>query len=710
MHSRFERLFAGAALVAISLWTTGIIFHQHVVLTGREEGRLYVIRRIHRRTDGLYQVMFGSHRGTNEPENAYDSRSSIATDEKNRQPAKPEVEETLPRQLLCLIGTAASTERALSAHNQWGAQFPSFWITRIGSIVESQNNLFHVYSSAPNTSWLGAIGSVLHKARRRFRCEYFFTLSDQYSFQWVGKDPPGPSSKSPGDQLVGFTLAKVLNEILLVYQPGVAGFSWEKGDARMDSMHRLAEKFGHASVAPLTGFDATIAIYHYSLIDFFIPPPSFHVSEAWHQGLSDHLEEYLQHTTLEESFLDVAGLLSLLLVEAFAAILLKENAIRINAIAATSEIESAFDMTAVDTAANIERSSGRSFLDMFTQMVGRSLHSGQSDFGRYLNLKDVSWNVRRGHAQYSSSFLIDRLEEVLGNSVSFNDSQSLPLILLDRLSPKVTSDRCTMVLTVFDRISLIQERLQFYHTLKILAAIVVIWNNPKAPPPEDVTSRSYDIPVYFLQQSKNSLNNRFIPQEKIVTDCIINMDDDWNIPHHHLEYAASIWKDQFTFSLVGFKHQGRLHLDKTGDQAATSRQGGVWGYSRDVRRQKRVSIVLPTGMIYHRKYLEYYAKLPTWAHEWVDQTMNCDDILFNMMVSNITGSCPVVVDAVARSVDIGGLWKDRRHFTERNVCLNLFTEKLFDGKMPLRYTITAFKLGHKPKQDDLRCIDSGVAG
>lgn len=63
------------------------------------------------------------------------------------------------------------------------------------------------------------------------------------------------------------------------------------------------------------------------------------------------------------------------------------------------------------------------------------------------------------------------------------------------------------------------------------------------------------------------------------------------------------------------------------------------------------SIVLPSGMVYHRKYLAMYTEAPTLqpARRLVDDVMNCDDILFNFMVANATNSAPVFIGRRGRT-------------------------------------------------------------
>ncbi|KAJ1556452.1 Exostoses (Multiple)-like 3, partial [Cladochytrium tenue] len=175
------------------------------------------------------------------------------------------------------------------------------------------------------------------------------------------------------------------------------------------------------------------------------------------------------------------------------------------------------------------------------------------------------------------------------------------------------------------------------------------------------------------------------------------MDDDWDMPHDHLAFSIKLFQGHFFNHLIGFGHLGRTHKVDPEDKSR-------WTYSTD--NKKDVSIVLPSGSVFHRKYLDMYTHaLPQVARDKVDELTNCDDILLNMMVANATGSCPVVVEGLhAKALDMGGLWTDPAHFGERSECLTFFARHVFGGRMPLRYTASFFKSGGtRPGLKDLRC-------
>ncbi|KAJ3416794.1 hypothetical protein HDV05_000168 [Chytridiales sp. JEL 0842] len=280
-------------------------------------------------------------------------------------------------------------------------------------------------------------------------------------------------------------------------------------------------------------------------------------------------------------------------------------------------------------------------------------------------------------------------------------------------------DKCTMVMMVYNRTKTIVDRINLYHTHPLLDSIVIVWNNldvepPLILPPQQSRTKkskkeghSFRIPVHIRKSPINSLNNRFIPYPQIKTDCVVNMDDDWDMPHDHLTYAIKLFQDHFFNNLIGFRRLGRTHeidLESSGDTRNIKETR--WKYTTN---NQAVSIVLPSGFVYHRKYLDMYTKqLPQSARDTVDKIMNCDDILFNMMIANATSSGPVVIDLIEKPLDMAGLWKDPSHFDKRSECLTDFARNVF-GKMPLRYTTSVFKGftkdGRTPSRDALVSVD-----
>ncbi|KAJ3099914.1 hypothetical protein HDU96_010532 [Phlyctochytrium bullatum] len=258
-------------------------------------------------------------------------------------------------------------------------------------------------------------------------------------------------------------------------------------------------------------------------------------------------------------------------------------------------------------------------------------------------------------------------------------------------------DKCTMVMPVYSRHATILDRLEHYHTHPLIDSIILVWNNPSVAPPniapyikhrkraEQFKRKKkgkvnvFFVPIHVKVQPFNSMNNRYLPFPEIATDCVMSMDDDWDMPHDHLTYAIRLWQASFFNHLVGFRHLGRQHYRG---------RDGKWYYRKS--EHDAVSIMLPSGAVYHRRFHHMYSyELPGAARRVVDRLTNCDDILFNMMVANATGNAPVVIDLYAKGLDMGGLWKEPDHFRKRSDCLQTFATEIF-GHMPLRYMLNMF--------------------
>jgi hypothetical protein len=122
------------------------------------------------------------------------------------------------------------------------------------------------------------------------------------------------------------------------------------------------------------------------------------------------------------------------------------------------------------------------------------------------------------------------------------------------------------------------------------------------------------------------------------------------MPHEHIAKAIKKW----TVSperLIGYKGTSRSH----------ALENGTYVYKK--YSPNGASIVLPPGMVFHRKYLDLYSS-DRFANlrKIVDDTMNCDDILFNFIVSEATHLPPVIVQQFAKPIKMPGLWKRSNHF------------------------------------------------
>ncbi|KAJ3114720.1 exostoses (multiple)-like 2, partial [Physocladia obscura] len=144
---------------------------------------------------------------------------------------------------ICIIGNAQRVSDAFRTHEMWSNQFPSFWFIW-GEQSEPNSPEFHKISTITfiwptaetesSITWAQGIEKVLHLAESKYDCEYYFTHDDDLQFSLrLGAD--------------NNSIASILSQTMLKYQPAVAGFPW---------------KFG---------FDSGMVLYHKSIVSFFIP-------------------------------------------------------------------------------------------------------------------------------------------------------------------------------------------------------------------------------------------------------------------------------------------------------------------------------------------------------------------------------------------------------------------------------------------------------
>lgn len=78
--------------------------------------------------------------------------------------------------------------------------------------------------------------------------------------------------------------------------------------------------------------------------------------------------------------------------------------------------------------------------------------------------------------------------------------------------------------------------LENYDGLPYLRAVIVVWNDiERALHP--ASSLRIHVPVYYVNGTQNSLNNRFLPIDLIRTDAVFSMDDDFHAGPNDILFA-----------------------------------------------------------------------------------------------------------------------------------------------------------------------------
>ena len=158
--------------------------------------------------------------------------------------------------------------------------------------------------------------------------------------------------------------------------------------------------------------------------------------------------------------------------------------------------------------------------------------------------------------------------------------------------------------------------------------IIIVWgvNNEVAP-----TSSRFpggQVPLSVVTRNGLSLTGRYQMHSSVTTDAVFSLDQDSNITTEEMDFAYLVWRS-FPDRIVGYP--ARHHYWNEAKDA--------WTYSS--RWSNSYSIVLTGSAIYHRYY--QFALLNAWP-----QLLNipsipssCDDILLNVMVSDIIQRPPI---------------------------------------------------------------------
>ncbi|GAA5845267.1 hypothetical protein JCM9279_004825 [Rhodotorula babjevae] len=255
---------------------------------------------------------------------------------------------------------------------------------------------------------------------------------------------------------------------------------------------------------------------------------------------------------------------------------------------------------------------------------------------------------------------------------------------------------CTLVVNVFSRPTTVPDSLRHYAQTSSITAIVLLWAGSAKADEAELRAAAGDTPLSLVFPPSTSLNWRFFPWPEIRTQCVISMDDDWRMPHDHLDRVSQVWHAGYRDRFVGFEHMGRNHVERSlapddSDDPSSPRQPvyapTFWSQytakPKVMPPSKFHSIVLPSGAALSRRYFEAY-HAPQWAaaRAVVDDLTNCEDLLMNLVVANLTGprAGPAFVRAWHKPFQVDGLWFRPKHLGERSECLQRFA-RLTDTRL-----------------------------
>ncbi|PIC42635.1 hypothetical protein B9Z55_009650 [Caenorhabditis nigoni] len=232
-------------------------------------------------------------------------------------------------------------------------------------------------------------------------------------------------------------------------------------------------------------------------------------------------------------------------------------------------------------------------------------------------------------------------------------------------------EQFTVVLLTYERDTILAGALERLHQLPYLNKVVVVWNNIHREPPESWPS--LHVPVEFVRVTENSLNNRFVPWDRIETEAVLSLDDDIDLFQQEFVLAFRVWRENRD-RIVGFP--ARYH----------ARYGDAMYYNSNHTCQ--MSMILTGAAFIHKNYLSAYTyQMPAVIREHVDSIKNCEDIAMNFLVSHLTRKPPIKTTSrwnLKCPTCTESLFKEDSHFDKRHECIRMFT-KIY-GYNPLRFS------------------------
>lgn len=193
---------------------------------------------------------------------------------------------------ICILGNAETLISACRVHDMWSQQFPSCWYIWNDPQPTSKHDpsipkQLYISGRSSKTNALAFVDGIdlclkYMRDQQSVLCDYFFTHDDDLVF---GLDPNWKTKLK--NSLIPFhelafnetglqtppqpSIAATLVSVLSTYRPAVASFPWEVGLSKYNSMQSIHSSFAEKAVAPLTGFDNGMVLYHRNIVDLFIP-------------------------------------------------------------------------------------------------------------------------------------------------------------------------------------------------------------------------------------------------------------------------------------------------------------------------------------------------------------------------------------------------------------------------------------------------------
>jgi len=301
----------------------------------------------------------------------------------------------------------------------------------------------------------------------------------------------------------------------------------------------------------------------------------------------------------------------------------------------------------------------------------------------------------------------------------------------------------TIVLMTYKRNEALQQVMEHYmheSYWPYVRKLLVVWNNVGEKLPRwlrelpsarerfqhhlGATGRNLPPEVEVVQETFNTLNNRYAHADRIPTEAVLLQDDDLRLCEGLLRAALAQQAEPSLRWRIGTPHvrahrpgryiprrerNSRKHPPPPPPPTppGVMPQAPLWAYKTIFSREeiKRTPFSLSTGQanVVHRDYIELFHTHTGLANarQWIDtHRPTCEDITLNFLATNLTGLAPLLLDVNRRgddnvkcmkknikgSHDKKGMSLTTKHWGKlRSDCLVRLQED-FGNRMPLRYS------------------------
>lgn len=214
----------------------------------------------------------------------------------------------------------------------------------------------------------------------------------------------------------------------------------------------------------------------------------------------------------------------------------------------------------------------------------------------------------------------------------------------------------TIVVPSYDkRVQLLKGLLDYINN-KVptrLLDVIVVWNSKLVP---NITTSNYKFPISFYYPEDKSVVSRFMPE--IRANCFLSFDDDLRMPADILDRGHMDWSNHQD-QIVGYTRRSFQHTPN--------------GTRYKAYGEKIYSMVLTGMSFFHKKFAsEFYQISHNKSLQYVSSKNNCEDILMNFVVSNITKKPPVYLNHAYLHVSKSGISSKPGHVAARGKCIDEF--------------------------------------